>query len=168
MDHPSLPSPQVDKAKKAGPLLADILLSRTQGSRPVQLVGHSLGALTVLHTLLSLAQSDNPLAKDVVDSAVLISLPASPSEDAWLSARKVVGRRMVNAWSSRDYVLASVVRLHEVIGNAVELRDGLRVGGLAEVPVEGVENVDLSDVVSGHFQIGGRMTDILRRIDLDA
>lgn len=140
---------QVDKAKKAGPLLAEILLSRTQGARPVQLVGHSLGAVTVLHALLTLASSPQAGARDLVDSAILISLPASPSPASWRAAKKAIGRRLVNAWSGRDFVLASVVRLHEVIGNAVELRDGARVGGLSAVDVEGVENVDLSTVVDG-------------------
>jgi len=140
----------VDKAKKAGPLLAEILLGRPQGARPVQLVGHSLGALTALHALLALARSDRADALDLVDSAVLISLPASPSAEHWATARRAVGRRLVNGFSSRDFVLASVVRLHEVIGNAVELRDGAHVAGLSAVTaVEGVENVDLSDVVDG-------------------
>ncbi|CED83011.1 Uncharacterized conserved protein [Phaffia rhodozyma] len=161
----------VDKSKKAGQVLADVLISKVQGSRPVVLVGTSLGALTVFYCLLALASSDSPEALSIVDSAYLISLPSSPSEVQWKKARSVVGRRVVNGWSGRDIVLSGVVRLHEVVGKVGEGRvDGASVAGLCKVEIEGIENVDLSAVVDGHFSINRPRTlaEILRLIDTDA
>ena len=45
-----------------------------------------------------------------VESAYLISLPAAPSVEEWAKCRSVTARRLVNAWSSADWVLAGVVR----------------------------------------------------------
>ncbi|KAJ1925438.1 hypothetical protein IWQ60_004558 [Tieghemiomyces parasiticus] len=45
----------LNRARSAGELLADVLISRAQGNRPVVLVGYSLGALVIYHCLLRLA-----------------------------------------------------------------------------------------------------------------
>jgi hypothetical protein len=58
---------------------------------------------------------------------------------------QVVARRIVNAYSSRDFVLAGVGRLHEVLGGAVF--GGM--AGLNAVNMRGVEDVDVSDIVGG-------------------
>lgn len=141
----------VDKARKAGPILAQVLLSRIQGSRPVVLIGTSLGALTIFHALLELAKSNDKGAADgLIDSAILIGMPSSPSEEQWGKVRGVVGRRVVNGFSRKDFVLASVVRLHEVVGGMTEARvDGGRVAGLGPVGQVGVEDVDLSGIIDG-------------------
>ena len=116
-----------DRAKKAGQLLGEVLEKRVQGERPVVLVrprgmirlidqiGSSLGALTVLHALLYLSELPPPPLSHTavpafVESAYLVSLPAAPSVEEWAKCRSVVARRLVNAWSSGDYVLAGVVR----------------------------------------------------------
>lgn len=75
----------------------------------------------------------------------------------------------MNAHSRKDFVLASVVRLHEVVGGVTEGRVGLKVAGLGEVGLEGVvEDVDLSGVVKGHFDINKKLPEILRIVDMDA
>lgn len=104
-----------DRAKKAGRLLGEVLEKRVQGERPVVLVGTSLGALTVLHALLYLASLDDSMGVGgvpaYVESAYLISLPAAPTPEEWGKVRSVVARRVVNAYSESDWVLAGVVRL---------------------------------------------------------
>jgi len=45
-----------------------------------------------------------------VESVYLISLPAAPTPEEWANVRKVVARRVVNAYSESDWVLAGVVR----------------------------------------------------------
>lgn len=102
-----------DRAKKAGRLLGEVLEKRVQGERPVVLVGTSLGALTVLHALLylaSLTDSGTAGVPAYVESAYLISLPAAPTPEEWVKVRSVVARRVVNAYSESDWVLAGVVR----------------------------------------------------------
>lgn len=101
----------LDKAKKAGPILADVLQERTQGQRPVILVGTSLGAVTILHALVELSSRLKPEEmKDIVYSATLIALPISPPRSSWEKARTVVAGPLVNAWSRNDWVLALLAR----------------------------------------------------------
>lgn len=120
-----------DRAKKAGRLLGEVIEKRVQGERPVVLVslsfspiepllmgcqiGSSVGALTIQHALLYLASLPPPSNSKLsvpayVESAYLISLPAAPSIEEWDKCRSVVSRRLVNAWSDADLVLAGVVR----------------------------------------------------------
>ncbi len=190
-----------DRAKKAGRILGEVLEKRVQGERPVVLVckadlayadtqiGSSLGSLTVLHALQYLASLPAPPPSQgpvpaYVESAYLISLPAVPSEDEWAKCRSVVARRLVNAWSSADFVLAGVVRsvalrypvlqlkiltrLHEVVSRATTLQSGIGVAGLGPVARPGVQDVDVSSVLRGHMELQTKMADVLRVIDLDA
>ncbi|KAF8336265.1 uncharacterized protein EI90DRAFT_3045098 [Cantharellus anzutake] len=162
-----------DRAQKAAILLAEALHDGIQGKRPVTLIGFSLGALVLFEALLILdskgvgeggARGVGPL----VDTAVLISLPSAPSKKEWRKARSQIGRRMVNAYCSNDFVLASVGRLHEVLGGA----NMGSIGGLCSTDtiggVDGVENVDLSSVIEGHLDISARMALILEQIDIMA
>lgn len=100
------------KSQKAGRLLGEVLEKRVQGQRPVVLIGSSVGALTVLHALLYLSSrpTSSTALPQIVDSAYLISLPSAPSKEEWAACRSVVARRLVNAWSDKDLVLASIVR----------------------------------------------------------
>ncbi|KAG9098870.1 hypothetical protein FRC06_005894, partial [Ceratobasidium sp. 370] len=131
-----------DKAKKAGDLLAEVLREKVQGERPITLVASSLGALALFKALLVLADSDD-VPEPLIDSVVLISLPQVVSHREWAKARTVVSRRLVNAYSSRDFVLAGVGRLHEVVS-------GGGFGGMAglnAVQVHGVEDINVSELV---------------------
>ncbi|QRV99001.1 membrane protein [Ceratobasidium sp. AG-Ba] len=145
-----------DKAKKAGDLLAEVLKERIQGERPVTLVASSLGALALFRALLKLADSDQ-LSEPIIDTVILISLPQVVSAQEWAMARMVVSRRIVNAYSSRDFVLAGVGRLHEVVS-------GGGFGGMAglnAVKIHGIEDIDISEIVGGHFDINSNMTKVL-------
>ncbi|KAG8937475.1 hypothetical protein FRC03_008093, partial [Tulasnella sp. 419] len=133
-----------DRARKAGKLLANVLREKIQGERPITLVGSSLGALVLFQALLELSM-DGYDKSPLIDSAILISLPAAPNELEWMRARSVVARRLVNAYCAGDFVLAGVGRLHEILG-------GARVGSLAGLAptdkhIPGIENVDLGGVI---------------------
>ncbi|KAH7337457.1 hypothetical protein B0J17DRAFT_428691 [Rhizoctonia solani] len=133
-----------DKAKKAGKLLSEVLKERVQGERPITMVSSSLGALALFRALTELAESDE-LKEPLIDSVFLISLPQVVSPREWAKVRKVVSRRIVNVYSTRDFVLASVGRLHEVFS-------GSGFGGMAglnAVNVNGVEDVDMSEIIGG-------------------
>ncbi|WOO78765.1 putative membrane protein F35D113 [Vanrija pseudolonga] len=154
------------RAVKAGRLLGEVLAQRVQGERPVVLIGTSVGSLTVLHALLYLASLPDP-KPDIVESAYLVSLPSSPTAQEWAAARSVVARRLVNAWCGNDFVLAVVVRLHEVVSRGVTGNSGICVAGLGPVDVRGVENVNLSGVINGHNEINARAGEILEVIQID-
>ena len=121
----------------------------------------------------------------LVFDAILISLPAAPTPTEWLKMRQVTSRRLVNAYScvflslypnspadqrctsTNDWVLAIIARLHTLIST----RLSFGVAGLQAVeigaPGEVVENVDLSDILKGHLEIGPKMTQVLERVNLE-
>ncbi|WWD20595.1 hypothetical protein CI109_105071 [Kwoniella shandongensis] len=162
-----------DRARKAGRLLGEVIEKRVQGERPVVLIGTSVGALTVQHALLYLASLPPPPpgkgpVPAYVESAYLISLPAAPDAEEWAKCRSVVSRRLVNAWSDADLVLAGVVRLHEVVSRAASMSNGIRVAGLGPVNQPGVQDVEVSSVLRGHMELQAKMPEILKIIDVDA
>ncbi|WRT70552.1 uncharacterized protein IL334_007550 [Kwoniella shivajii] len=159
----------VDRAKKAGKLLGEVIEKRVQGERPVVLIGSSVGALTILHALLYLSSlSGQGSIPAYVESVYLISLPSAPTADEWNKVRSVTSRRVVNAYSDADLVLAGVVRLHEVVSRAAVMSNGIRVAGLGPVERPGVEDVDISSVLRGHMELQAKMPEILKIIDIDA
>ncbi|WWC72440.1 uncharacterized protein I206_106402 [Kwoniella pini CBS 10737] len=162
----------VDRAKKAGKLLGEVIEKRVQGERPVVLIGSSVGALTILHALLYLASLPPPAGRGsipaYVESAYLISLPAAPNDEEWQKARSVTSRRVVNAYSDADLVLAGVVRLHEVVSRAAVMSNGIKVSGLGPVEQPGIEDIDISSVLRGHMELQAKMPEILKIIDIDA
>ncbi|KAF8607383.1 DUF726-domain-containing protein [Ceratobasidium sp. AG-I] len=148
-----------DKARKAGDLLSEVLKEKVQGERPLTMVASSLGALVLFRALLVLADSDKPV-EPLIDSVILISLPQVVSPREWVKVRNVVGRRIVNAYSTRDFVLAGVGRLHEVVSGA-----GFGgMAGLNAVEMHGVEDIDVSELVAGHFDINANMEKVLQAV----
>ncbi|KAK4700630.1 hypothetical protein P7C70_g5613, partial [Phenoliferia sp. Uapishka_3] len=141
-----------DKARKAGILLAEILEKKVQGSRPVILVGYGPGATIIFEALLELHRRE---LGSLVYIAILISLPSSPNAVKWASARSVVSNRLVNCHSTNDWVLAIAARLYTLSAS---------VAGMQPVSAEGVENVDCSDLVTGHLELRGKITEILERV----
>lgn len=127
-------------------------------------IGTSVGALTVLHALLYLSEQDTP---QLVDSVFLVSLPSAPTAAEWAAVRSVTARRVVNAWCGSDFVLASIVRLHEVVSRGVTGNNGVCVAGLGPVQQPGVEDMDLSEVLHGHSEINTKMGEVLHVLEVD-
>ncbi|KAJ2808864.1 hypothetical protein H4R20_000557 [Coemansia guatemalensis] len=127
-------------AFNAGPVMADLLLQRVQGQRPVTLVGYSIGARLIFYTLLELA---NMNAYGLVEDVYLFGAPVVASEKEWRTAAGVVGGRFVNAYSTKDWILGFFYRTTNLGRNSV--------AGLHPISgVNGLENVDVSDEVPGH------------------
>lgn len=130
-----------NRADKAGLVLADALINRAQGERPVTLIGYSLGARLIYSCLMSLAERR---AFGLVESVVLLGTPAPSDATVWRSMRSVVSGRFVNVYSTNDYILAFLYRTSSI---------QLGVAGLQEIiDVKGVENVDVTEIVSGHLR----------------
>ncbi|KAG8902612.1 hypothetical protein FRC00_008704 [Tulasnella sp. 408] len=146
-----------DRAKKAGRLLAEVLQKKVQGDRPIVLIGVSLGALTLFEALTTIAEHSTPEASPLLDTAIFISLPAAPGDGEWKQVRSAVARRLVNAYCTTDLVLAGVGRLHEVLGGG----GWSDMAGLRPIGKEGIEDVDLSDVIDGHFELNPKIKEVL-------
>lgn len=103
----------------------------------------------------------------MVDSVFFVSLPSAPTTNEWAAVRSVTARRVVNGWCGKDFVLASVVRLHEVVSRGVTGNNGVCVAGLGPVQQPGVEDMDLSDVLGGHNEINTKMDEVLQVLEVD-
>ncbi|KAL9104777.1 MAG: hypothetical protein Q9163_000327 [Psora crenata] len=149
----------LSRAEKAGEVLADALINKAQGERPVTLIGYSLGARVIYFCLTSLASRH---AFGLVESAVLIGAPCHSTTADWRAIRSVVAGRLVNVFSENDYVLGFLYR-------GSSLQNG--VAGLQRIEgIPSVENVDVSETVSGHLRYRYLVGSILKRIgfqDLD-
>ncbi|RYP82897.1 hypothetical protein DL769_001506 [Monosporascus sp. CRB-8-3] len=144
------------RAQKAGEVLADALINKAQGERPVTLVGYSLGAKVIYVCLKQLAQRQ---AFGLVENAIMLGAPTPSSSADWRRVRSVVSGRVVNAYSTKDYILGLLYRSSSV---------QLGVAGLQPVlHVKGVENVDVSDLVEGHTLYRNAMGPILKRIGFE-
>ncbi|TLD22881.1 hypothetical protein PspLS_07334 [Pyricularia sp. CBS 133598] len=141
-----------DRAWAAGLILADSLIDRNLGTRPVTLVGYSLGARVIFSCLLELARKG---ALGLVQNVYLFGAPVVVKQDEWLRIRTVVSGRLVTGYSKSDWILGYLFRLTS---------GGIRrVAGLAPVEgIPGVENMDVSEFVQGHMDYRAKMPRLLR------
>ncbi|KAH5588833.1 hypothetical protein HBI24_056050 [Parastagonospora nodorum] len=144
------------RADRAGEVLADALINKVQGERPVTLVGYSLGARLIYSCLQKLAERR---AFGLIENVVLAGAPCPSDVADWRRVRSVVSGRVVNVFSKQDYILAFLYRTSSV---------QLGVAGLQPVlGVHGIQNVDVSELVDGHLQYRYLTGSILRKIGFE-
>ncbi|CAL9119797.1 unnamed protein product [Musa acuminata var. zebrina] len=144
----------IDRSNKAGKLLAEALLKGLQGNRPVTLIGFSLGARVIFKCLEELSKSGNN--EGLVERVFLLGAPISVSGENWEGARKIVAGRFVNVFSTNDWILGITFR-------ASMLTHGL--AGIQNVNVPGIENVDVTDIISGHSSYLCAAQEILQQLE---
>lgn len=144
------------RADKAGEVLADALINKAQGERPVTLIGYSLGARLIYTCLKTLAERK---AFGLVENAVIIGAPAPSDMSDWRVLRTAVSGRLINVYSQNDYLLGFMYRTSALQYGIAGLQP---IRGLA-----GIENVDISEDIDGHtryrFLVGG----ILKKIGFE-
>ncbi|KAL2199042.1 hypothetical protein P885DRAFT_31132 [Corynascus similis CBS 632.67] len=141
-----------NRSEKAGEILADALINKVQGERPVTLIGYSLGARVIYSCLRSLAARR---AFGLVDSVVFIGAPVPSNRQHWQMIRTVVSGKLFNVYSENDYLLAFLYRATSI---------QLGVAGLQEIKdIEGVENLNLTEEVQGHMRYANLIAKILAR-----
>lgn len=130
-----------NRSEKAGKVLADALINKVQGERPVTLIGYSLGARVIYSCLRSLAARQK---FGLVENVVFVGAPIPSNRNHWQMMRSVVSGKMYNVFSDSDYILAFLYRATSI---------QLGIAGLQAIhDVEGVENLDLSEEVQGHLR----------------
>lgn len=144
------------RSDKAGEVLADAIINKAQGERPVSLIGYSLGARVIYTCLMTLADRK---AFGLIESVVLLGTPAPSDSADWRKMRSVVAGRLINVYSENDYILAFLYRTSSIQYGIAGLRS-------AEY-VKGVENIDVSDIVSGHLRYRYLTGTILKRIGFE-
>ncbi len=144
------------RSEKAGSVLADALINKAQGERPVTLVGYSLGARVIYSCLRTLAERK---AFGLIESVVLIGAPVPADAADWRIMRTVVAGRLINVFSEHDYILGFLYRTSSI---------QYGVAGLQKVEgMKGVENVDVSQLVSGHLRYRYLVGSILEKIGFE-
>ncbi|OQD73956.1 hypothetical protein PENDEC_c013G01071 [Penicillium decumbens] len=147
------------RADKAGEVLADALINKAQGERPVTLVGYSLGSRLIFSCLQSLYRRG---AYGLVESVILMGSPTPSDAEYWRRIRNVVSGRVVNVYSENDSVLGFLYRT-----------SSLQLGIAGLQPIEnapGVENFNVSDMISGHLRyqfLLGRIIKLVGLQDVD-
>lgn len=144
------------RSDKAGEVLADALVNKAQGERPVTLIGYSLGARVIYSCLMSLAKRK---AFGLVESVVMIGAPAPSTASDWRVMRGVVSNRLVNVYSEHDYVLGFLYRTSSIQYGVAGLQ---KIEGL-----QSVENVNVSETVSGHLRYRYLVGAILKKIGFE-
>ena len=74
--------------------------------------------------------------------------------------RSIVAGRLVNAYSTRDWLLAILVRAWSL----TDLKSVGLSGLMPVVGVPGLENVDLTEIVSEHFNYKTKLTKIMSMV----
>jgi hypothetical protein len=97
------------RANAAGLILADSLIDRHLGVRPITLVGFSLGARVIFACLRELA---NKGAFGVVQNVYLFGSPIVANKEDYLRVRSVIAGRFVNGYASNDWILGMFMARH--------------------------------------------------------
>ncbi|KAI2471788.1 DUF726-domain-containing protein [Annulohypoxylon bovei var. microspora] len=143
----------VVRAEKAGVVLADILVNRLYGERPVSLVGYSLGARVIYACLMAL---NDKKAFGLVENVLMIGAPFLTEVRSISTLKSVVAGRLINVYSDQDYMLGFLYR---------NCHWNLGIAGLQ--PIRGVpfvENLNMSGIVTNHLQYPYLIGYILNRV----
>jgi len=95
-------SVSLDRAIAAGLILADSLIGRNLGVRPVTLVGYSLGARVIYSCIRELHRRH---AYGLVQNVYMFGSPVVVKKDEYAKARTAVAGRFVNGYATNDWIL---------------------------------------------------------------
>ncbi|KAK4550207.1 hypothetical protein LTR36_003174 [Oleoguttula mirabilis] len=141
------------RADATGLILADSLIDRNLGVRPITLVGFSLGSRVIFACLRELARRG---AIGLVQNVYMFGSPVVVKRDEWTRARTIVSGRFVNGYATNDWILAYLFR-------ATSGGVG-RVAGLNTVELAGIENINVTEVVPGHMAYRAKMPVLLHQV----
>lgn len=145
----------LDRARLAGLILADSIMNRNLGARPVTLIGYSLGARVIFYCLLELARVN---AYGLVENVALFGTPVNASKAQWKECTSVVAGRFVNGYATNDWLLGFLFRASTAgLGNVAGLRP------LRDIEGDHVHNIDCSDLIKGHLSYRKAMPMLLKR-----
>lgn len=133
----------LDRAHSAGKVLADVLINRHLGVRPITLIGFSLGARVIFYALVELAKQK---VFGIVQDVIILGATVTAPLHTWLEVRSAISGRFVNGYARNDWVLNYLFRATSGGLNAVA---GLR--PIENVP--GLENVDVTDKIAGAYEL---------------
>ncbi|KGR07000.1 hypothetical protein MG9_05546 [Candida albicans P37037] len=144
----------LDRAWKAGKILAETIISGNLGVRPITLVGFSLGSRLIYSCLIEMARRGG---YGLIENVIILGSPITVDIDQMSEARSVVSGRFVNGYSKKDWILGYLFR---ATGGGIRA-----VAGLSPLDnVHGVENIDCTDLVEGHMAYRKAIPKIMKTI----
>lgn len=147
----------IRRSAEVGKLLADVLISKQQGQRPVTLIGFSLGARVIYYCLQEMARRKG--SSGIIEDVILLGAPVSGSAKDWQPFAKVVAGKIINGYCRSDWLLKFLYRTSSVSVNIAGLHP-------VEWEYHRMHNFDLSDLVTGHMDYSYQMDLILKTIGI--
>lgn len=178
------------RSKMAGEELAHCLLTSSDEHRPISLVGFSFGARVIFDCLLELAKHQEIWQEQqesideasersgrisrrkstmynidyvrepasIVEDVVLIGMPRTITAEEWIRCREIVAGRVVNCFNRKDWMISYMIN--------IRCAGGIRkTSGTHPVQnIEGVENYEVSDLVSTHGRYLVTVPQILHKV----
>ncbi|KAI1656200.1 DUF726-domain-containing protein [Daldinia decipiens] len=141
------------RAEKAGAVLADVLINRIYGERPVTLIGYSLGARIIYCCLMILAEKR---AFGLVENVIIMGAPCPSEVRVWATMKSVVASRLVNVYSKRDYMLGFLYRSSSWQYGVAGLQ---RIEG-----VPNVENFEVTQIATNHLRYHHLVGSVLKKV----
>lgn len=146
------------QAEKTGQVLAQVLMDKVQGGRPVTLVGYSLGARVIASCLETLAARR---AFGLVETVVMVGvgpppfLARSSSSSSWQTMRSVVAGNIFHVFPQDDDIIQNFLGRRSTQGPACSDDDGIAQGPILQPEVQGVKglvHVDLGADAEGEHR----------------
>ncbi|SCU90926.1 LANO_0D10286g1_1 [Lachancea nothofagi CBS 11611] len=146
----------LDRARAAGLILADTLISQNLGQRPITLMGFSLGARVIYSCLVELCKRK---AAGIVENVYIFGSPIVYNREELVMVRSVVSGRFVSGYSDKDWVLCYLFR---ATGGGFK-----SVIGISEINgIEGIENLNCTELVEGHMAYRKNMPKLLKKLGI--
>eukprot|EP00978_Attheya_sp_CCMP212_P012252 scaffold30465_cov51-Attheya_sp.AAC.4 len=95
----------------------------------------------------------------VIEDAIIIGAPCFINRANWTACRQVVGGRLINCYSKKDWILSVLFQYKSKSGIMRATCGTSPVKGVA-----GVENYDISYIVSSHNMYCGKVPEILKLV----
>lgn len=143
----------LDRAWNSGLILAQYLIEKNLGDRPITLVGFSLGSRVIYYCLRELCKRG---ATGIIENVIILGAPVVFNKDEMVMCRSVVAGRFVNGYSEKDWILGYLFR---ATAGGIST-----VAGLSPVEGEEIENFDCSDIVNGHMGYRKNIPKILKQL----
>ncbi|OTB05328.1 hypothetical protein M426DRAFT_138399 [Hypoxylon sp. CI-4A] len=142
------------RAEKAGQVLADTIMNKMYGERPISLAGYSFGARVIYVCMMILAEKR---AFGLLENVILIGAPCPADIPCWVSLRSVCVGRLINVFSPQDYLLGFLHRSSAWMYG---------VAGLQEIMgVPNVENFNASHFAASHLRYHYLVGTILKKLN---
>ncbi|VDN54288.1 unnamed protein product [Dracunculus medinensis] len=141
-----------------GDFLAEILLRRAHGKYPITLIGFSLGARVIYHCLLTMSQRADYAG--IIEDVVLLGAPVSASSRQWHQMCRVVGGRIINGYSTSDWLLRFLYRTMNI---------QFAIAGIGPIDSQKnrkIVNFNLSHLINGHLDYSRKLTEVLKAVGI--